>query len=49
MEGFDWSTLDLSPILDNFYAVIPIAVGVVLAFLAFRKAWAFIIGSIRRS
>lgn len=47
--GFDWSTLDLSAVLSNFYLVVPIAAGIVIAFIAFRKAWGFLIGLIRRA
>lgn len=47
--GFDWSTLDLKPVTTEFYKAVPIVVTVVLGFIAFRKAWAFVVGAIKRA
>lgn len=47
--SYDWSALDLSGITSNFFAVVPVAIGVVLALVAFRKAWGFVMGQIKRA
>lgn len=47
--AYDWSGLDLAPVTTNFFQVVPIAIGVVIALIAFRKAWGFLVGQIKRA
>lgn len=47
--AYDWSTLDFTDVTENFYAVVPAAVAVVIGFIAFRKAYGFILGQIKRA
>lgn len=47
--GFDFSTLDLSPITESFFKAVPAVIAVVLGIVAFRKGWAFVIGAVKRA
>lgn len=47
--GFDFSSLDLSPVTESFFKAVPVAIGVVLGIVAFRKGWAFVMGAVKRA
>ncbi len=38
----DWSSLDLSALLTEFKAVLPVVVPTVISFMAIRKGWNFL-------
>lgn len=48
-NAYDWSGLDLTPVTSNFFTVVPVAIGIVISLVAFRKAWGFIMGQIKRA
>jgi hypothetical protein len=42
LTSMDWSTIDLNSVFNEVLAVVPYAMGTVLAFLGFKKGLAFL-------
>ena len=42
LSTMDWSTLDLNSVFNSVISVVPYAIPVVLAFIGFKKGYAFL-------